>query len=96
MGEESIATANGAAAGTVCCSVLQRVAACCSILQCVESKNMEPLHVLRVVVWCSEVQHGAVCCSVFQCVAVCRIQGDGVAASTACCSAVQCVAVCRD
>ena len=41
----------GRAAGIVCCSVLQCVAACCSVLQC-------------VAVCCSVLQCVAVCCSV--------------------------------
>ena len=42
---------------TVCCSVLQRVAACYSVLQC-------------VAVCCNVLQCVAVCCIVLQCVAV--------------------------
>jgi len=43
---------------SVCCSVLQRVAACCSVLQSVAE-------------CCRELQSVAVCCSVLQRVAVC-------------------------
>jgi len=53
----------------VWCSELKYAAECCSELQCVATKKMEPLQLLRVAVWGSEVQYVAVCFSVLQCVA---------------------------
>jgi len=50
---------------SLCCSVLQRVAACCSVLQCVAVC----CSVLQcVAACCSVLQRVAVCCSVLQCV----------------------------
>ena len=63
---------------TVCCSVLQRVAACCSVLQCVAVRR-------------SALQCVAVCCSVLVCVAVCWNVLECVVLS---CSVSQCVQVC--
>ena len=78
---------------SVCCSVLQHVAACCSMLQHVAAccsvvttqfENAAPIAVPNVnyqVDRAVVLQCVAVCCSVLQCVAVC-------------CSVLQCVAVC--
>jgi len=74
---------------TVCCSVLQCIAARCSVwkffcslLQCAAER-----FVSCSVLHCSAVQYAVVCCSVLQCSAVFAV----------CCSVLQCVAVrCSD
>jgi len=64
---------------SLCCRVLQCVAACCSVLQCVE-------------VCCSVLQCAAVCCSVFR--HVNGPAWSARLMPILCCSVLQCVALC--
>ena len=79
---------------TVCCFVLQRVAARHQRSAPTTPLTVTPLHshlrVLQcVAVCCSSLQCCAVCCSVLQCVVQCIAFG-----CILCCSVLQCVAVC--
>jgi len=93
---------------SMCCSVLQHVAAgynmlqgvsvCCRVLQCVAvCCSVLPCAAVR----CSMLPCVAVCCSVLQCVAVCCCSvlrwydtPLEISSVAVCCSALQCVAVC--
>ena len=91
---------------SVCCSVLQRVAANCSVLQCVvvRRKRVNEPHcrnALRcVAVCCGALQFVAVCCGVIHCLAVrCKRVSEPDCRSILQCAAVRCsvlqwVAVC--